>query len=330
LPAPPPFRAREQLALGAVALEPVVDDSAPALASARAHGGARVLELQAQCPFRAFAELRLRASALEEPQAGIDRRLRGQVLHRSLERLWADLGSQQALLALGEAACERLVATAVDAALADARPAGAGPRSLRLEREWQQRAIAWLLVLERARPPFRVAETEREMRGTIGGLELRLRVDRVDESAGGRVVIDYKTGTVRGTPWRGARMDAPQLPLYAVLHAREPAAIAIAQAGVARARFVGVGDDAAVFDGLVTATEFELTEERESGFEWVQVTARWRAWLERLARDHAAGCSAVDPKLGANTCRRCHLAALCRVEAAPAADEDPEEQSDER
>jgi len=328
LPPPPPFLARERLACGSITLERFADDVAPALASGRAHGGARVLELQSLCPFRAFAELRLRAATLEEPQSGIDRRVRGQVLHGALERLWAELGSQQALLALDAVGCESRVAAAVDGALAEAAPNTAGPRSLRLEREWQMQAIAALLALERARPPFAVVETERELQGGIGGLELRLRVDRVDQTAGGLVVIDYKTGAVRGAPWRGARMDAPQLPLYAVLHARKPAGIAIARAGTAHARFVGVGDEAAIFDGLVPAAEFELTEERESGFGWGQVTEHWWAWLERLARDHAAGRAEVDPKLGATTCRRCHLGALCRVEPASNDDEEPEEQVD--
>ena len=51
--------------------------------------GARVLELQSACPFRAFGELRLGAEPHEEPDAGIDRRVRGIVLHRALERFWA-------------------------------------------------------------------------------------------------------------------------------------------------------------------------------------------------------------------------------------------------
>lgn len=329
-PPPLPYLARARLLRASAALETASDDAAPPHPSKLAHGGARVLELQSQCPFRAFAQLRLRAEPLEEPQAGIDRRLRGQVLHRALERLWMGLGSQDALLALDAGACSRRVAAAVEGAIADAAPAGVGERSLRLEREWQQRAIENLLALERARPPFTVVETERRLTGAIGGLELRLRVDRVDQVASALVVIDYKTGAVRGAPWRGARMDAPQLPLYAVLHARRPAGIAIAEAGATGARFVGVADDAAVFDGLAPAGEFELTEDRECGFRWEQVTEHWWAWLDRLARDHAAGRADVDPKLGANTCRRCHLAALCRVESAARDDADGEEQGDGR
>lgn len=323
LPSAPPapgLVTRARLWCAAARLEPLGEDRAPPLAAARAHGGARVLELQSQCPFRAFARLRLRAEPLEEPQPGIDRRVRGQVLHRALEGLWSGLGSQRALLALGAEDCERLVTAAIERAIAEVAPAGAGRRTLRLEREWQQRAIHHLLTLERSRPPFTVAETERGMTGSIGGLELALRVDRVDESGGARIVIDYKTGAVRGTPWRGARMDAPQLPLYAVLHPRRPAGIAIAEINATRARLVGVGGEGAGIEGLVPAQEFKLTEDRESGFGWQQVTERWWAWLDRLARDHAEGKADVDPKLGANTCRHCHLHALCRVESAAAED----------
>jgi probable DNA repair protein len=319
LAVPTEFVTRERLLCGNARLEPVEDDAAPALAAgARAHGGARVLELQSQCPFRAFAELRLRAEPLEEPQAGIDRRLRGQLLHLALERLWSGLRTQEALLALDAQARAVHVAAAVDEAIARVAPAGTGERSLRLERDWQQRAIANLLALERVRPPFTVVETERELTGRIGGLELGLRVDRVDETGGELVVIDYKSGAVRGTPWRGARMDAPQLPLYAVLHPRHPAGIAIAEAGAAHAAYFGVGSGAACIDGVVPAEEFRLTEDRESGFGWRQVKEHWWAWLDRLARDHAAGKADVDPKLAGQTCRYCHLEALCRVESAPA------------
>ena len=327
LPPPAPFAVRAELLCGAP-LGPLGDDRVPPLSASQVRGGARVLELQSRCPFRAFGELRLHAEPLEEPQAGLDRRVRGQVLHRALERFWSGLGSRQALLALDPVACERRVAAAVDTALAELAPAEAGPRSLGLEREWHRRAIANLLALERARPPFTVIETEREMTGRIGGLELRLRVDRVDDADGSLIVIDYKSGATRGAPWRGARMDAPQLPLYAVLHPRRPGAIAIAETGAARARFLGVGDEAAVIEGVVPAPKFKLTEERESGFDWRQVTERWWAWLDQLAQDHAAGKADVDPKLAANTCRRCHLGALCRVAASGADESEPEEVGD--
>ena len=311
---PPATRAtREHLVFAAAILEPLPDDGVPPLADGAAYGGARVLELQSHCPFRAFAQLRLRAEPLEEPQTGIDRRLRGIVLHRALQRFWAELQSQQALLRLDTADCDRKVTAAIDQSMSEVLPAQRGQRSLALERDWQRRAIGHLLALERARPAFTVVETERVLNGRIGGLDLRLRVDRVDRIGDERVVIDYKSGAVRKAQWRGARMEAPQLPLYAVLHPEHPAGIAIAELGSDRADFVGICRDEGLIAGLQPARDFELTEDRENGFDWPVIKEHWYAWLDRLARDHAAGHAIVDPKLGADTCRYCHLDALCRV-----------------
>jgi RecB family exonuclease len=300
----------------AAILEPLPDDGVPPLADGAAYGGARVLELQSHCPFRSFAQLRLRAEPLAEPQTGIDRRLRGIVLHRALQRFWAELQSQQALLRLDTADCDRKVTAAIDQSLTEVLPAECGQRSLALERDWQRRAIGHLLALERARPAFTVVETERALNGRIGGLDLRLRVDRVDRIGDELVVIDYKSGAVRKAQWRGARMEAPQLPLYAVLHPRHPAGIAIAELGSDRADFTGICRDQGLIAGLQAARDFELTEERENGFDWPVIKEHWYAWLERLARDHAAGHAEVDPKLGTDTCRHCHLDALCRVASA--------------
>ena len=83
---------RAVLQFEAATLEGVGDDPAPALAAGRAAGGVRVLEYQSACPFRAFGELRLGSAPLEEPQAGIDRRVRGIILHRALEHFWSGLG----------------------------------------------------------------------------------------------------------------------------------------------------------------------------------------------------------------------------------------------
>ncbi len=313
---------RERLAFEARQLEALPEAVMPPLAAASVAGGAKLLELQALCPFRAFAELRLGASRLEEPGAGFDRRLRGIALHRALQELWSRFGAQAALAALDPAARRAFVDQAVDAALGAVTPAAVGEPTVALEREWQCRAIGRLLDLDLARPPFTVVETERALGLAIGGLELRLRVDRVDRIGAELVVIDYKSGTTKPAAWRGARMDAPQLPLYAVLHPQRPTGIAIAAVGAAGAEYQGVGRDSAAIAGMKAAEKFALTENEEKGFAWPEITAHWYAWLERLALDFAAGHAQVDPKLGADTCRACHLGALCRVGNAAPDDED--------
>lgn len=328
LPPPAPLQSRDRMILAAGILEPVGADPAPARRPGAARGGARLLELQSQCPFRAFAELRLGARRLEEPQAGTDRRTRGTILHRALQRFWSETRGQSELLRLDAAACSERVAAQVDEALAHDLPPGTSARSRRLERDWQLRAIENLLALERIRPAFMVAEAERSMQRELGGLILDLQADRVDRVGDALVVIDYKTGKVSPSQWRGARMDAPQLPLYAVLHPGRPIGIAVAAVTAEGARFRGVASEAGFIDGLQSAEKFELTENRERGFDWREITERWWAWLDALAREHVAGRAEVDPKRAATTCRNCHLGALCRVATAP--DEpDPEAADDD-
>ncbi len=279
LEAPAPLMTRERLAFESARLEPLPEKAAPPLAHASVPGGARVLELQSQCAFRAFGELRLSASPLEEPQAGFDRRLRGIVLHRALQTLWSSLGTQSVLASLDDAARSNRIAAAVQEAMAAATPAGIGVRTAALEADWQCRAIANLTELDLGRPPFTVVETERQLKLAIGGLELKLRVDRLDRVGDDLIVIDYKTGKVQNSAWRGARMDAPQLPLYAVLHPDRPTGVAFAGLGAARAKYVGVSRDGEALKGLQPATKFPLTEDKENGFEWPEIIAHWHAWL---------------------------------------------------
>ncbi len=57
-------------------------------------GGATVLQLQAACGFRAFAEMRLRATEIEDVELGMDARERGNVVHKVLESFWEQVKTQ--------------------------------------------------------------------------------------------------------------------------------------------------------------------------------------------------------------------------------------------
>ena len=174
--------------------------------------------------------------------------------------------------------------------------------------------------------PRSVAALEVPSEGVFGGLRLKLRADRVDRVDGGLVIIDYKTGRAETSQWRGARLDAPQLPLYAALQDGEVTAVAFAAVGSHAARFRGVGAGDGIADGIVPAGKFALTEDKQAGFTWQQVQDRWAGWLASLARAYVEGDAAVDPK-GPQTCRLCHLSTLCRV--APELDGDVLEAGDE-
>ena len=112
---------------GAVEFETISDAIGPAVpAGVISTGGTRALEMQAKCPFRAFAEMRLGARELETPEAGLDPRERGGFLHTALELFWKRLPSSAALRAASPELVAEVLAGSVDAALAlwsELRPA---------------------------------------------------------------------------------------------------------------------------------------------------------------------------------------------------------------
>ncbi len=57
-------------------------------APGKVHGGARVLTMQSQCPFKAFAVSRLGAQSWEPAEAGLTAAQRGQLLHAALDAIW--------------------------------------------------------------------------------------------------------------------------------------------------------------------------------------------------------------------------------------------------
>lgn len=281
--------------------------------ASEAPGGSKLFQYQAQCPFRAYAELRLHARPLDEPQPGPDASLRGTIMHRALDLLWRELGDSARLHAIDEAELEALLARVAGEALADVRRHYTG-RLLEVERWRLQRRLRDWLQIERSREPFQVAQLEQEQRLTVGGLQVSLRVDRLDRLlADGRpVLIDYKTGTVDPKHWFGERPVEPQLPLYSLaLVGDDLAALLYGSLKPDAIGYVGVTAGDGVIDARgVRPHEAVAVRDAE---DWEAQRRFWRTALERLAGDFSAGRAAVDPLDPPRTCRYCGLHTLCRI-----------------
>ncbi|MEW5973629.1 MAG: PD-(D/E)XK nuclease family protein [Pseudomonadota bacterium] len=288
-----------------VELETVADTQAPPLAEGEAApGGARMLELQSACPFRAFAELRLAARPLEEPDLGPDARVRGVLLHALLERVWGELRDQAGLLALDDETLDARVREHAREAVAEEARRRRNLWPERLQRLEVERltglALEWLAI-ERERPPFTVEAREQARTVGIAGLQLHVKLDRVDRLAdGGLMIIDYKTGRASIGDWVGERPAAPQLPLYAVtMDGPTPIrAIAFAQVRPGETRLMGQGDGV---EGLKPAEP-----------DWAAQLAGWRGVLTKLAEDFRAGQTAVNPR-APKVCTTCPLGMVCRI-----------------
>jgi hypothetical protein len=174
-----------------------------------------------------------------------------------------------------------------------------------LERLRLEALLTEWLEIERQREPFAVAKVEEECIVALGGLEVKVRADRVDELANGRrLILDYKTGKVDGNPWEGDRPDEPQLPLYCATSSEPIAGAAFAVLRTGELGFKGTTDPIAPLPELK-----RMKFEAPVSFD--ELTVRWRAVLERLAQRYTAGAAEVDPKKDA--CKFCGLTALCRI-----------------
>jgi ATP-dependent helicase/nuclease subunit B len=283
-----------------VVFEEIADDNGPELVQANSTGGASLFRDMSACPFRAFAKHRLGAWPMEDPDLGLSYRDRGTTVHKALEVIWHELGSQARLLDLAPQDLEELIARGADAAVTKLGP-GIGRD---LEKRRLQKLLREWLEIEMSRAEFAVAAIEAERVATISGVQVKIRTDRVDELPDGReLILDYKTGNVTPKGWDGDRPSEPQLPLYCVTNERP-----IAGAAFAAIRIGEVG-----FRGLTAAgtTLPRMKQYSKSPLPFEARREEWRAAIEKLASNFRNGLAQVDPKPDA--CDFCGLRAFCRI-----------------
>ena len=303
-------------ARGGLELTGMEDSRAPAvgeLERSELRGGSATLEDQSNCPFRAFARRRLRLQPLGDYRVALTAAERGTLLHDALYILWGELGDSEQLAALNDSSLATLADSSARSAV-ESVPAGlrelVGLASLDLERQRLAATLLEWLAIERQRGPFRVVAREEAQLLEIAGLQLRLRIDRIDEvEGGGRLLIDYKSSSPRIADWLGARPAAPQLPLYASA-SDEVDAIAFADLRPRRQAFAGLGQLADI-PGVKVDLEKALKNYSEAQA-WPALLQEWRTTLKGLAQDFLAGAAEVDPLPQA--CTYCGLQPLCRID----------------
>ncbi|MBS1799139.1 MAG: PD-(D/E)XK nuclease family protein [Acidobacteria bacterium] len=300
--------------------------SPPSLPDRKIRGGAEILRLQAACGFRAFAERRLWSSDLRTRELGMDATERGNIVHLALEYLWNEVKTQAALKQMGvedrRAVLQRSIEHGLQRAV-DSAVAGWDEAYIEIQRRRLWNLLTPWLDVELNREAFSVKLREKNFDDVaIGPLRLGVRVDRIDATEAGEVLIDYKTGPAKPTDWQSERPDAPQLPLYAVLSDVVQPDVQLAEVAFARIR---AGRDMALdgYASKVTATEKRSSRRQTSMAEQV---VEWRAILTGLAEAFVRGDAIVDPKSYPQTCTYCGQRTLCRLDPA-SFDEDIDEET---
>jgi probable DNA repair protein len=295
-------------------LDEITELSAPPLVQSRVRGGTRIVELSAQCAFRAQVELRLQALPLERVSPALDALERGNLMHNVLSDFWTSVTSRDSLLTLSRETRRQLLRELLGRHSANLLRNASKHRAqlVAIENAVAEEKLLQILELEAARAPFIVyRQPELKAEHRIAGLDVQVRFDRIDELADGRrVIIDYKTGSsANPNKWWGDRPEQPQLPLYAVLESEHVAAVTFAQLGIGKVGFEGVAFEDQILPGVdAYPGKSGAPAEREN---WEHLLSYWRGVVERLFERYASGLASVDPLPQA--CRYCHLSTVCRI-----------------
>lgn len=281
--------------------------------------GYRVIKNQANCPFQAFAAHRLRAESYEIPSIDFDSRERGILIHKALELFWKKHKTRDSLkkLKLDNTLGKELELSVQEAMKDNTDRLLRQTHFAKLEEERTIKILHEWMEEELLRSDFTVTHEEKKDTITIGKLKLRLRIDRIDTTPEGDVIlIDYKTGSVKPAAWFTERIQDPQLPLYACK--LFPQAIAFASIAKGKVKWTSVFDKSSSIKSFGTVPR--IPKEIECS-EWKMLLSYWDTQLSILGNEFMEGKLTINPVKPSETCRNCSYQTLCRIGESESGDE---------
>jgi probable DNA repair protein len=256
-------------------------------------GGSGALKAQALSPLNAQLHYRLGATRYNEPTLGLNPAERGKLVHEALAMFWQYCGDSTALSALTDAQRSEQITSAAGTAIESIRRFHSHlPRGFwSLEQQRLERLLTQWLELELSRPVFTVEKVEWAQEVEIGGLQMQLRLDRLDRLAdGSQLVIDYKTGQTTVSDWLQERVREPQLPLYALTQP-EARGIAFAQVRWGDCKWKGSGDLDQPIDGIKAVADLQ----KDGPFAtWQDISEHWQQSLSQLAEEYRNGYASLQ------------------------------------
>jgi probable DNA repair protein len=283
-------------------LEWVAADPAPPVrAGEKIAGGAHTVQMQAEEPLAAFARGRLGIRDVQRIESGLSPSLKGSVAHQALHAFLAGKPDRDAIASWTDQDISDRANKALLGAIASTRKSldAVHRKLLDLESQRLARILRTFVDAERARPPFAIEAVEHRVEFERFGVQLALRVDRIDRLQDRtRLIIDYKTGTPKSLLDREGNLADLQLALYALAVGGPIGGLVL----------INVDSRAVSYKG--TGGSVKWDERRAAG--WNERLASWMQAVDDALQDLARGDVRINPRhpvQGSNP-----LAILSRIE----------------
>ncbi len=147
-------------------------------------GGTSLLANQAKCPFMAFAKNRLYATPANDVYDWPNNLDRGQILHKILEEFWNIINNRKKLIELTESEIDDLINNISETVINNNQTAINNELQTLIKQGELKRYNALIksaLKWELSRPDFQVIATEKSYTFNLGEINLKIRVDRIDQ-----------------------------------------------------------------------------------------------------------------------------------------------------
>lgn len=297
--------------LNQIPIKRVFDSPAPLKSTESVKGGVSIINKQAECPFKNFADNRLKSKAFPVIQSGLPSNIKGDLLHETLAMFWKKHRTQDALKAMKTPELISEISQFADKAFtAITRTVDIDFSLFVLEKELLMSTVMNWLKLESERPPFMVENIEETRQLDLGNMTISIRLDRVDAVKQGgsymaKVPFDYKSGKSKSLLSKG-KFQSFQLPIYALTE-DEPHGMINAHINKSEAKMIGFTNGLDV--GQSTFNSKRATVKTDDAF--LDTIADCKKQIQLLAQSYIDGTISLTPSISA--CQYCDNNLICRT-----------------
>jgi len=295
-------------------VEPVIEGSL-------LKGGVSVIDNTSDCPIKALLINRLGINPFPVyNHNGFTSAERGDIKHAVLENVWRGIiqycennnisSHQSALISMDKPMLQKMILEAINMEIFLLGRNDIGDELLNSEISLLKTSINEVFEIDKSRQPFNIVSLEEKGMIEVGGYNLSIRIDRVDEvticeDVHKSVVIDYKSSE-HSISKAFSRNIASQLPLAALQ--KKTDGIAYLNVEKNNSKLVGVGDG---LSDLISATNHKM---RNLPKDWLALQEIAKENMEEQIKIYASGDLFYKPS--STACVYCPKSNSCQSSVA--------------